>query len=136
MAGFSDLADRLAQLKKVPARAAKAAAAAIQDLIKDEFDGSHNAYGNAWAPLLPQTVRRKGGDARILRATDALSSSPSVKATSGAGIEISIDDIGRFHQTGTKFMVARKILPDGSTLPPSWQAAISDALAESMKEKL
>lgn len=133
MAGFRAMTDRLAQLKKVPARVAKAAAARIEELIKQEFADESNAYGNAWAPLLPQTVRRKGGDSRILKCTGALSESPSVRATSGAGIEISLASTGMFHQSGTRHMAARKILPDGSALPPSWSAAIQQAYDESMK---
>lgn len=135
MAGFRDLADRLAELKKVPARAAKAAAASIQELVRDEFPSSKNAYDNAWAPLLPQTIRRKRGDARILRATDKLSSSPVVRPASGSGITIEIDEVGRFHQAGTKYMVARKILPDGTALPKAWQDAIAEAIDDAMKVK-
>ncbi len=127
MAGLRDLADRLAQLEGIPSRIAGEVAAKISASLQSQFDGGVNAYGNAWKPLLPQTVRRKGGDSRILRRTDALSAATVAKPTAGAGIEISTLDYGRFHQTGTKHMVARKILPDGSALPKPWSEAIQEA---------
>ncbi len=129
MAGFRDLADRLAELEDIPSRIAAEVADEINESLINEFDSGVNAYGNAWKPLLPQTVRRKRGDARILRRTDALSAATRAVPTSGAGIEIQSLDYGSFHQNGTKRMVARKILPDGSTLPPAWSDAIEGAMA-------
>ena len=127
MAGFRDLADRLAELEGLPSRITSEVAGAINAEIGKQFADGNNAYGNAWKPLLPQTVKRKGGDARILRRTDALSEATRATPTSGSGIEIESLDYGSFHQSGTKRMVARKILPDGSALPKSWSDAIAEA---------
>jgi len=127
MAGFRDLADRLAELEGIPSRITTEVAGVIDASLRDQFDSGVNAYGNPWKPLLPQTVRRKRGDARILRRTDALSSETRATPTSGAGIEITSIDYGSLHQSGTKNMVARKILPDGSALPKPWTEAIADA---------
>ncbi len=128
MAGFSDLADRLAELEGIPSRITREVADAINVEIEGQFANGHNAYGNPWAPLLPSTVKRKKGDRRILRRTDALSSETRATPTSGAGIEITSLDYGGVHQTGDlPRMVARKILPDGSALPRPWTKAIEDA---------
>jgi len=128
MAGARDLADRLAQLAEIPSRIAAKVAEEITESLADEFDSGMNSYGTPWKPLLPQTVRRKKGDARILRRTDALSAATIARPMGGAGVEIVSLDHGNFHQTGTKHMVARKILPDGGTLPRPWAEAIQSAL--------
>jgi len=127
MAGFRDLAERLEELQGIPSRITGEVADAINEEIGGQFAGGHNAYGTPWKPLLPQTVRRKRGDARILRRTDALSAETRAVPMQGAGIEITSLDYGTFHQSGTKRMVARKILPDGTALPKAWTEAIEDA---------
>lgn len=136
MAGFRDLADRLDQLAAIPSRIASEVADTINDSLSGQFDEGVNAYGNAWKPLLPQTVKRKRGDARILRREDDLSAATRAVPTSGAGIEIVSLDYGTFHQSGTRHMVARKILPDGSSLPKPWEEAIRDASARAFGKVL
>ncbi len=129
MSGFSDLADRLAQLVGLPSRIVGEVADGINTELRSEFESGANAYGNAWAPLLPQTVARKRGDSRPLRRTDGLMNQTVARPTSGAGIDITSLDFGTFHQGGTVHMVPRKILPDGSAQPPSWQRVIETAKA-------
>jgi hypothetical protein len=136
MAGARDLADRLAQLTKIPSRIASEVAAGITAELRSEFESASNAYGNAWKPLLPTTVQRKRGDSRILRRTDAMSSEIEARPTSGSGVEISVAEYGQFHQAGTKHMVARKILPDGSALPKSWQEIIESAKASAFAKAM
>ncbi len=140
MAGFKDLMARMAELEGIPSRIAKEVAEGISALVADEFAGSHDPYGKPWKPLLPQTVRRKGGDTRILRRTDAMSSGITVKPTAGSGIAIDVGNTstpyGEYHQSGTKHMVARKILPDGSSLPKAWEAVIEEASARAFKKVL
>lgn len=130
MAGLRDLSARLKELQSVPSRIARRVAASINEQLADQFEQGVNAYGNAWKPLLPQTIRRKKGDARILRRTDELSTNTIAKPMAGSGIEIESLDYGEKHQTGTKHMVARKILPDGSALPRGWTDAIEEASAD------
>jgi hypothetical protein len=136
MAGAADLAARLAELAKIPSRVAARVASDIDAQLKGEFDHGVNAYGNAWKPLLPQTIRRKRGDARILRRTDQLSAETGAKPAAGAGIEITSLDYGSFHQTGTSRMVARKILPDGGALPKPWTESIQSALDDEFGKAL
>lgn len=129
MAGIQDLLNRLQQLSKVPSRITKAVATRLDYELKMQFIRGVNAYGNAWKALLPQTVKRKGGDARILRRTDTLSSAVGAKAASGSGIEFTLPDPAEKHQSGTRNMVARKLMPDGKALPPRW----SDIIREEMR---
>lgn len=136
MAGFQDLTERLAELEGIPSRIAKEVAEGISVLVKAEFDGAHDPYGRPWKPLLPSTLKRKGGDSRILRRTDALSSGTNVVPASGAGVEIISVEYGEKHQTGTRNMVARKILPDGSDLPKQWEDLIQEASDRAFKKAL
>lgn len=128
MAGFKDLADRLAELEDIPSRIASEVAEGISVLVAEEFDGSHDPYGRPWAPLMASTVKRKRGDTRILRRTDSLSTGTMASPSSGAGVEVSSVDYGGVHQAGDPpRMVSRKILPDGSDLPKAWEKVIDDA---------
>ncbi len=138
MSGFDDLAARLAELEDIPSRMAGPVAAGITEEIRQQFDAGVDPYGEAWAPLLPSTVKRKRGDARILRRTDALSSETVARPTRGSGIEITSLPYGGVHQVGDgSRMVARPVLPDGDELPEAWQDIIEDtrarAFAKAMK---
>ncbi len=136
MAGFKDLADRLAELEGLPSRIAKEVAQGIGVLVANQFESSIDPYGRPWKPLLKQTLKRKGGDSRILRRTDNLAGNTRVAASQGSGVDIISIDYGQVHQTGTKHMVARKILPDGSNLPKAWEAVIEEASARAFKKAL
>lgn len=127
MASLDDMALALADLSSVPSRAATGAAKRINALIGDQFDAETDPFGEPWKPLEESTVRRKGGDRRILRRTDALAGATHAKPVRPAGIEITSLDYGMFHQTGTVHMVAREILPEGE-LPPEWEEAIEDEI--------
>jgi phage gpG-like protein len=127
MSGFAALAETLAELEGIPSRIAGEVAEKITEELREQFDRGVDPYGTPWAPLLPSTVRRKGGDTRILRRADALSSETVASPTSGAGIEITSVAYGQFHQLGTKHMTERKVLPDSGELPPAWQEIIQTA---------
>lgn len=127
MSGFRDLADTLAELEDIPSRIAGEVADGITEEIRQQFDRGCDPYGTPWAPLKPQTVRRKGGDKRVLRRGDVLSSETIARPTAGAGVEITSVEYGMRHQGGTVHMVARPVLPDGGELPEAWQEVIGDA---------
>lgn len=135
MSGFADLADRLAELEDIPSRIAGEVADAITEDLRQQFDQGVDPYGAPWRPLLPSTVRRKRGDARILRRGDTLSSSTVAKATSGAGIEITSLDYGGVHQAG-ETLAKRAILPDGDDLPPAWLNHIETATDKTFAKAL
>ncbi len=127
MAGFADLAAILEELEGIPSRVSSEVAQGINALLKEEFDNGTDPYGNPWTPLLPQTIRRKGGDTRILRDTDALSSGTIAKASQGAGVEIVSIEYGQYHQA------TRQILPEGE-LPTAWQDVIEQATERAFKK--
>ena len=135
MSGLDAVIANLGELQSVPSRAAKAIAMRLTAELNDEFTGEHDPYRRAWAPLLPQTVKRKGGDARILRRTDALSVETVALPASGAGIEITSLEYGQFHQTGTRHMVARPVLPGGSELPKAWQDIIEEEIDAAFRKR-
>lgn len=134
MSGFADLAATLAELDDIPSRIASEVAEGITEHLREQFDQGVDPYGVAWSPLLPSTLRRKGGDARILRRADALSSETVARPTSGAGIEITSVDYGQFHQSGTKHMTVRRVLPDEGELPEAWQDLIGDATERAFRK--
>jgi hypothetical protein len=116
-------ASNLRKLAEVPARVAKEGAREIEALIKSEFANSVDPYGNAWAPLLESTIKRKGGNDTILVRSGETAREVSVTPNAGAGIKIRISDFMGFHMTGTKWMTARRPLPV-NTLPATWTAAL------------
>lgn len=124
------LADALAELSDVPSRASRGAAERINGLLAQEFAGSHSADGEGWAPLLESTVKRKGGDSRILIRSDETRDQTYARPLPGSGIEIVSTEAAQYHQTGTRHMVARPILPDTGELPPEWEEAVEDAVAK------
>ncbi len=126
MSTFADLTDRLAELEDIPSRIAREVSDGITEEIRQQFETGTDPYGAPWRPLLPSTVRRKRGDTRILRRTDALSSSTTAAPQSGAGVEVGMLDYGGVHQAG-ETLAKRAVLPDGDELPASWQKIIGDA---------
>lgn len=136
--GFADLAARLRELEGIPSRISGEVAKGINTEIQKQFTSGNDPYGRAWAPLLPQTVRRKGGDRRILRRTDKLKSETVARPMSGAGVEVTSLSYGGVHQVGdpSHNLVARPIGPDGSELPESWQKVIDKASSDAFKKAL
>ncbi len=135
MASFLKLADNLGELATIPSRISKNVAARIKELIKVQFATGQDPYGQSWKELLPSTVRRKKGDSRILLRSDRLSIETFAKPSSGAGISLVSVDYGGFHQSGTKHMASRPILPARSDLPTSWQSIIREELHNAMSKK-
>jgi phage virion morphogenesis protein len=122
-----NIAKSLRQLSRVPAQVAREAADALQTVAEQQFAAEVDPYGRPWAPLKPQTVKRKGGDTRILRRTDRMLDSLQIRPMRGAGISVTFSRAySAFHQIGTRHMVARKLLPHAG-LPDAWQRAIADA---------
>jgi hypothetical protein len=136
MAGFGKLGQTLAELSVVPSQAAKSASTKIAKLIQEQFDRGEDSYGDGWANLAATTLAR-GRHPPPLTDTGALRNSITVYPTKGAGIEIAVGmDYGRFHQTGTQFMPARKILPDKGELPQEWEDAIEKSVSDAMQKRM
>jgi hypothetical protein len=63
--------------------------------------------------------------------------SVQVAALPSAGIAVTIGTAyATFHQTGTKHMPQRQILPQSGGLAPSWRQAIADAVAANIRKAL
>ena len=123
----------LRELQKVPSRAAKRVEQYLNDRLQEMFDRGVDPYGNAWAPLLPSTVQRKKGDARILQRSDEMRGDTYARAASKSGINIHVGGAGYWHQTGTAHMVARRILPQFG-LPAKWRADIKRIVEEEIRK--
>lgn len=135
MPNFKQLLARLSELKAVPSRCAKAASVSIAKLIDREFDEGADPYGEGWADLAESTLSR-GRHPPPLTDNRELRDSISVRPTASSGIEIRIGSpYATFHQTGTKNMPKRAILPDQSELPESWEDAIASAFQDALRVK-
>lgn len=128
------LAENLGRLASVPSRAAAGAAENLQDTIQEQFDAQTDPYGASWAPHAASTEKR-WGEHPILDLTGDMRGSIDVSPMQGAGISVTIDDPGGFHQAGTANMPARPILPENE-FPETWDAAIRDALDETFGRTL
>lgn len=131
MAGWTKLAQNLAQLAKIPSQLSKPVSEEINKLIQTQFAQQQDPYGKAWAKLSPYTIHKKGHSS-ILFETGKLAASTIAVPMSGAGVELRSVDYGNFHQFGTKYMVAREILPGRDELPLAWQAVIQKAYSDRM----
>ncbi len=132
---LEQLSANLAELSDVPSRAARGAAARINVALQEQFDGEHDPDGRPWAKLLPQTVRRKGGDSRILQRTGEMREGTYARPSQGSGIEISSVEYASFHQTGTKHMTKRPVLPAQDGLPDEWTEIVDDEVAKAFARR-
>jgi phage gpG-like protein len=124
MNGYGMLALNLRKLITVPSQASKLVSLEIRDLIEEQFNQGKDPYGNKWKPL-----KRKGQPPSHLTEDTPLRRSVEVKPASGAGLTITVtESYATFHQIGTKHMVARPILPNNTTLPAAWTAAIKASI--------
>lgn len=132
--GFQRLHGTLRKLADVPAQAAKSASERIGDLIEEEFAQGTDPYGRPWAALRPYTLA-KGRKPPPLTDSGAMRESLTVRPTAGAGIEVTMGvDYATFHQTGTRHMAQRQILPQSGGFPSAWSKAIATSVAEATKK--
>ncbi len=92
----------------------------VKKLILKTFDAETNPYGVSWQPLIyrptPPPMLNLTGDGRR---------SLQVNTTDAGVTAVFTKPYMRFHQTGTKYMVARKILPTG-LWPTRWVEEIEN----------
>lgn len=118
----------LRELSRVPAAAAADASRELEAVLREQHGAEVDPYGQPWAPLLPQTVKRKGGDTRILKRSDVMLDELSIRPSAGAGLTLTFGAAyAAFHQLGTKDMVPRRLLPLAA-MPAAWGDAIKRAL--------
>lgn len=111
---------------------AVAAAKETERLIAEGFREQKSPYGRRW----PARKDPKSGSHPILDKTGKLKRSWSVKAR-GKGLLIRTTgvDYARYHQSGTKRMPARRMVPEGK-LPPKWSKLIGAHVARALGVKL
>jgi len=106
--------------------AAKTTVAPLKRLIKETFDKVADPAGASWAPLKKPTGRTplKGlQDFFKVRSEDSL-----VLATNEKPYAV-------FHQEGTKFIPARKFLPE-DVIPTEWQNRIKPSIQRGIRALL
>jgi hypothetical protein len=109
--GFSDIQDETAK--------------AVQGVVDSQYQAGVSPDGERWAD-------KADGTASYLRKTgDMARDSKAIRGVSG--VDVKIPSPGGYHQSGTKNMDVRKLVPDGE-LTPTWQQAI-DGAAESVIAK-
>ena len=124
----------LRALSRVPAQAAEDASRELEAVLRDQHGEEVDPYGNPWAPLAESTIKRKGGDSRILRRTDRMLDELSIRPSPGAGLTLTFGaPYAAFHQVGTKDMPARRLLPIAA-MPKAWSDAIKRALDARFKK--
>lgn len=90
--------------------------------IERQFDTETDPYGNAWSPLAQSTIeqkRRLGYPDSILTRTGDLRKSFDFNARGKTLTIESYSPYAGFHQTGTRKMPARKLLPDDGDTEPN-----------------
>lgn len=125
---FRQLRDRLAKAsQKFVLQTKTNMATEIHREIISEFTSSTNPYGRAWAPR-----KDKRGTWPLLMKSKRLVE--SVRAIPVArGIKITMKPYGKFLNDGTRYMVARRIVPMNGELPTRWANACDRACNEAAK---
>jgi len=109
-----------------------AAAKETERLIADGFKNEKSPYGRKW----PARKDPRSGSHPILDKSGRLKRSWSVKheepriliRTTGV-------DYAKYHQSGTRRMPARRMIPEGK-LPPKWAKLIGARVARALSEML
>jgi hypothetical protein len=125
---FGRLDELLERLSGVPARTAALAAPELTKRLQTEFRAGTDPYGQRWAPLRPSTIA-KGRRPPPLSDTYTLRNGTNVRPrrSGRAGLALTVGaPYGRFHQSGTRHMVARRIAPQKG-LPAAWRAILVNA---------
>mgnify|MGYP000031047574 CR=1 FL=1 len=122
------LISKMKSLESVAEKAAERAVPTIERLIEREFEYTRSPYGRKWAPLKKDTGR------------------PPLAGLKDYFIVINNKNIvhvghekpyAKFHQTGTRFMKARKMLPENDIKKSkTWTNKINSTLKKLVKDIL
>ena len=134
-AGLGLLIANLGKLAEVPSQAASAASVQITKSLRAQFVNGVDPYGKPWAALRPSTLR-SGRRPPPLTDSGKLAAGTGAKPMGRAGISLTVGaPYGVFHQTGTKNMAKRRILPDGA-MPKAWSAILKQAASDAIRKRL
>jgi phage gpG-like protein len=119
------------KLAYVPRATARIAAPKLTDLIRRQFAQGLDPYGRQWRALKPATIA-KGRRPPPLTDSGKLAGGTGAKV-GPAGITLTVGaKYGVFHQTGTRNMAARRILP-AFGLPAAWRKVLDDAAKQAIQ---
>lgn len=123
---LNKLIDSLKSLESVHEKAASRTAPVIEKLIDKEFMSTKSPYGERWAALKKPTGLPP---IRGLKDFFIVENKKNV---------VSVDhekSYAKFHQTGTRFMKARKMLPEKDlSKSKTWTNKINGALSKLVKD--
>lgn len=131
MAGIEALTRRIekAAAREVLSRVASSLAPVVQGEILRGFNEQRDPYGSAWA-----SRKDKRGSWPILDRQTSRSAVLSLRTTSSArGLRSTIKYYMRFHQSGTKYMVARKIFAEESRGFGLWRAPVAASVSNTLR---
>lgn len=126
---MGDLERVLGRLDALPRKVAEKAAPAITKSLQQEFARGTDPYGRKWRKLAtgkPSHLTESGRLRRGTRAAPLPGRRAGVRILLGAKYAV-------FHQTGTRKMPARRILPQRG-MPAEWSAAINRAMRDAVRE--
>jgi phage gpG-like protein len=94
-------------------------------LIQDGFRRSRDPFGHSWA-----AKKHPDGRAILVGRTTRLRRSWHLERSARGVITVASGVVyATFHQTGTRRMVPRKMVPDDA-LPPDWNAALTETVQD------
>jgi hypothetical protein len=141
MAGLNELIARLDRFSRgdVFQRIGNAVAKACHESCIAGFAQQRDPYGVPWAPR-----KKVAGWAaiafghiddghRLLDDTGAMINSLKAKYARGT-VLMSIKGYAKFHQSGTRYMVARKMFPEPAQGLGTWSAPIQRAATDAVRE--
>lgn len=124
---LQDFSDRMTALAQdAYADASHRAAVAVQQQLERQYGSGKDPYGIPWP-------NKKDGSGRsYLQKTGKMKR--ETRAVRGVGgIRVTAPKPAGFHQTGTKYMYARSLVPYGSDMPQDWRSAIEGAIREAVR---
>jgi hypothetical protein len=135
VAELGRLVETIERMSQVPRRVAVIAAPEITKLLQKQFATGTDPYGRPWRPLKPATLA-KGRRPPPLTDSGAMRRGTVARAAPGgrAGIRLLVGKrYGFFHQSGTRYMAARRILPQNG-LPYAWSRVLAEASKKAFRE--
>jgi len=129
---FGRFRQALTELSRVPSDVARASARAIQRDMRRNFARGVDPYGRPYLPLAPASLARGRRPPPLRAYAKAVTAQPM----QAAGISLRVDHPqAGFHQTGTRYMPKRIVIPDRG-VPPKWTAIIEDEMARAVRRRM
>lgn len=116
---------------------ANRAAAAIAARIEKQYGTGRGPYGEMWAPKAGQSAapgrKPRAAGRSFLQKTGAMKRATDVIA-GVKGVTVTAPKPAGFHQSGTRKMPARRLVPSGTSLSTPWREAVTEAALEVLAE--